>query len=88
MTQAPFDPDQVASINAFQKAGVMHSFTCGTDLCGASLVAEERGLKCPKCEYTQDWVHAFMADWSWKPPEGSLQWLVMKNNLETEPNPE
>lgn len=64
-----FTPDQVESINAYQRAGVFHPFTCGTEGCGTDLVAHEEGLRCPRCAYTQDWVHGFMADWSWVPPE-------------------
>lgn len=71
-TNAPFTPDQVASINAYQISGVFHPFTCGSEGCGFDLKAIEGTLECPKCDYTQDWVHAWMADWSWKPPEGGL----------------
>lgn len=66
-----FTDDQVESINAFQQAGIMHPFTCGNDGCRArnnspELVASRSGLRCEHCGYTQDWVHGFMADWSWK----------------------
>lgn len=72
--QAPFTPEQAKSINAYQTAGVMRPFTCGND-CGADLVAEESGMKCPRCDYSQNWVHPFMADWSWKPAPGTFPWL-------------
>lgn len=66
-----FTDEQVESINAFQQAGAMHPFTCGSDECRAQhvegvLVATRAGLHCPHCSYTQDWVHGFMADGSWK----------------------
>jgi hypothetical protein len=66
--RAPFTPDEVASLNGFQEACVWHPFTCGNDDCGHILVATEGGWTCPRqgCGYTQDWAHAFMADWRWK----------------------
>lgn len=64
---AKFTPSEVASINAFQAAGLFHPFTC--DKCRTDLVAREDGLFCPACPYTQIWAHSFMSDWSWVPPE-------------------
>lgn len=74
---APFTDDQVNSLNAYQVAGVMHPFTCGNrsershvwrdgdgDL--GLLMATPAGWTCPQCDYTQDWAHGFMADWSWR----------------------
>ena len=62
-----FTEDQVESINAYQRCGVWHPFTCGNH-CGATLIATTEGFICPTegCGYTQDWAHGFMADWSWK----------------------
>lgn len=62
--------EQVASLNAFQKCGVFHEFTCGTKekhVAGASdaLIATPDGWICPSCDYTQDWAHGFMLDGSW-----------------------
>ncbi len=75
---APFTPEQVAALNRFQRESRFHPFTCGrgrrTDrahLDGEGvLVATEAGWKCPYCDYTQDWAHAFMAgDWEcWPNP--------------------
>lgn len=31
MKKAPLTAEEVESINAFQKAGVVHPFTCGVD---------------------------------------------------------
>lgn len=70
--EAPFTPDQVASLNAYQVAGIMHPFTCGGGQArghnGIRLIAAEDGWHCASdtCDYRQDWAHAFMADWSWK----------------------
>ena len=67
MTKAPWTPDQVESLNAYQKSGVRHPFTCGAPGCGADLVASVHGWACPQCNlWTQDWCHGWMADWSWK----------------------
>lgn len=67
-TQAPFEPEQVESINGFQEAGLMHPFTCPCDHHDESvLVATVDAMVCPDddCEYRQSWVHDFMADGSW-----------------------
>ncbi len=60
--KAPFTSDEVDSINAFQQSGIFHPFTCGggdrtshPDGEGR-LVAVEAGVKCPYCDYTQNWV--------------------------------
>lgn len=60
---------QVAELNAYQKRGDVHPFTCGsgnrTDekhLDGEGvLVATESGWMCPYCDYKQGWAHDFMA---------------------------
>lgn len=62
-----FTEDQVASINAYQREAPFHPFTCGNNHDGErELVATVDGLHCPTCDYTQDWVHSWMADWSWQ----------------------
>jgi hypothetical protein len=74
MKRAPFTVDEVASLNAYQQSGAFHPFTCGsgnrTDtrhLDGEGLlVASTDGWRCPFCDYTQDWCHEWMADWSWR----------------------
>lgn len=62
--KAPFSTEQVKCINNYQKSGKFHPFTCGE--CGNDLIAIEEGLICPTetCEYTQDWVHGFMANFN------------------------
>jgi len=69
-----FTGEQIQSFNEYQHSGAFHPFTCGsgrrTDanhLDGEGLlVLTEDGLKCPYCEYTQDFVHGWMLDGSWK----------------------
>lgn len=68
--------DQVASLNAYQVAGVMHPFMCGYHAPGTvhekhsqhstELVAYPEGWRCPVTgEMIQDWAFDFMLDWSW-----------------------
>lgn len=67
---------QVASLNAYQRSGVFHEFTGGD---GETLVATNDGWVMPNdpVEVVQDWAHEFMADWSWRPPEGSIGDMIM-----------
>jgi hypothetical protein len=80
--KAPFTPDQVESLNAFQQSRVMHPFTGNNDLLPDGqddvLIATENGwhsLNDP--DYTQDWAHHWMADWSWK----QLDWRQNIKNV-------
>ncbi len=65
--RAPFDADTVRWLNAYQRCGVFHPFTCPLRHIGADrvLVASTEGWSCPSCTYTQDWAHKFMADPRW-----------------------
>lgn len=63
-----FTPDEVAALDAYQHAGVMHEFTCANRGDGdhrdeGVLVPTVRGWICPYCDYTQDWAHDFMKTW-------------------------
>jgi hypothetical protein len=70
---APWNEDQVSSLNAYQACGWHHPFTCGErepDGTHHVLVATSDGWQCPRCMargegYFQTWCHVFMADWSW-----------------------
>jgi hypothetical protein len=62
--------DQIESINAYQRAGVFHPFTCGVDSNHAVLKARSDGLFCPDCSYSQTrGVPQAMKDWSWVPAD-------------------
>jgi hypothetical protein len=79
---APFLPEQVRSLNAYQASGRGHPFTCGRDRMDAphrayqaghggdfgQLLATEAGWICPVpgCSYTQSWAWLWMSDWSWQ----------------------
>lgn len=63
----PWTDQQVANLNAYQRSGRFHPFTCGgnrTDekhLDGEGLlIASNNGWHCPYCDYTQTWAHSFM----------------------------
>jgi hypothetical protein len=68
----PWTQEQVDALNAYQKAGRFHPFTCADrDMPGHSdhgdgdigvLVATKDGWICRDCDYQQAWAHAFMAD--------------------------
>ena len=64
--RAPFTDRQVAELNRYQVADIMHPFTCPNDghVEEVVLVATSEGWHCPvrTCGYRQDWAHAFMAD--------------------------
>ncbi len=68
----PWSDEQVAALNAYQRSGRYHPFTCphrdngahiqrdGADL--GELVAMKNGWWCGDCGYTQKWPHRFMAE--------------------------
>lgn len=66
--EAPFTDEQVKSIDAFQKNKYMPKFTCGNDSCNhVALTVTKDGFSCPQCyNWSQNWCHDFMADWSWR----------------------
>jgi hypothetical protein len=71
MVLAPWSADQVDSLNGFQRSGAFHPFTCPREHEREDddrLLALAAGWKCCQegCGYTQEWAHAFMADWSWQ----------------------
>lgn len=63
---APFTEEQAAALNRYQVAGRMHPFACPREHEGQTdLIARAgAGWVCsdPRCDYTQDWAHAFMLD--------------------------
>jgi len=75
--QAPFEDWECTNINEFQLSGHMHPFTCPRDR--SVLVAVPAGMRCPACDYEQDWVHDFMADGGWRAT--ALRMRQMLKNL-------
>lgn len=67
MALAPFTLDQACSLNAYQRAGMFHPYTCGADSTHPPLVAVvDAGWVCETCGYTQNYALTWMADWSWQ----------------------
>lgn len=62
---APWSLDQVHALNRYQRLGYVHEFTCPHEHGEPGkyvLRATPNGWHCPRCDYTQDWAHDFMAD--------------------------
>lgn len=75
ITRSPWTAEQVEALNYYQADRRFHAFTCGgsrgdeahqryalehgEDM--GQLIATQDGWVCPVCDYTQDWVHDFMA---------------------------
>lgn len=82
---APWTPEQVAALNAYQRCGQMHPFTCGKrdrhrSTNAGVLVAVEHGWTCPAlgCDYRQNWAHPFMATGPWpRPTIGPWRWRAL-----------
>ena len=74
---APFTPDQVSSLNAYQNANLMHPFTCGNNS-DHLLIAREDGWTCPECDYQQKWAHDWMGNWKWS---GMVRQMVKDGTL-------
>lgn len=66
MIRAPWTDKQVESLNAFQRDGRFHPFTCPGErmecLPDRTLVATPNGFVCRCGEYVQKWAHDFMAE--------------------------
>lgn len=69
VVKAPFSPDQVRWINAYQRSGAFQPLTCPNLHKSRILAAEPEGMVCtkrPRCSYTQSWVPAFVVDPRWE----------------------
>jgi hypothetical protein len=64
IVRAPFTPEQVASLNAYQASNLFHPYTCLTSSHGP-LIATEAGWHCSVCDYKQNHAHAFVANAGW-----------------------
>ncbi len=65
MAKAPFTPEQVRRIDAYQRSGVFQELTCPTPHAERTLVVRVPGLFCPSCNYMQDWAPDFCDDPRW-----------------------
>lgn len=68
---APWSDQQVRDLNAYQRDGRFHPFTCGACRDADTrrplddehlLVATANGWTCPTCGSSQTWAWAWMAD--------------------------
>ena len=60
---APWTPDQVDSLNAYQRGGLFHEYTWGEH---QTLIATPEGWRtAPGEPVYQNWAHGFTANWSW-----------------------
>lgn len=59
---APWAPEEVDSLNAYQRCDYVHHFTCGGrhEGGGPDLIATQDGWVCPGCDYRQNWAHGGM----------------------------
>lgn len=64
---APFTPEQVVHLDAWQHGAGFHPFTCPNRADHPILHGDKgiltptvRGWICQFCDYTQDWAHDFM----------------------------
>jgi hypothetical protein len=67
--EAPWTPDQVRSLNAYQACGQMHPFTGDRGPNGEEtvLIATTDGwIERAGGPVIQTWAHLFMANWSWQ----------------------
>jgi len=53
-----FTDEEVENINKYQKSGKFHPLTCGNG--HGALIATNKGLVCPKCDYLQTWAHGWI----------------------------
>jgi len=61
--EAPWTEAQVKALNAYQRDGRYHPFTCPhAHDADRDLVATPDGWICRSCDYTQNWAHAMMVD--------------------------
>lgn len=58
----PWNAGTVAALNAYQKLGEYHPFTCPNPHPDRELIATTDGWRCRHCGYTQDWALSGMVD--------------------------
>lgn len=63
--EAPWTQDEVHSIDEYQQDEDLHPLTCPDCAGNQALSAYLDGLKCKSCNYTQNWVYPWMADYNW-----------------------
>jgi hypothetical protein len=67
-TYAPFTEDQIRSITDYHRAWQWWMWmVCPNSVNGSHghLETGVTGLSCNVCNFVQDWVPAYLVDWSW-----------------------
>lgn len=59
MMYAPWSPEQIKTLEAWQRNKDLHPYTCGNGLHSITqvLIPTVDGWVCPSCDYTQNWAH-------------------------------
>lgn len=60
----PFTDAECVAFNTYQQSSMFHPYTCGNDSTHALLVCSPGGLDCPDCDYHQEWMHEFTAEFN------------------------
>ncbi len=76
---APWTPEQVGSLSAYQDSGRFHPFTCPDHSQQGILIPTINGWICQFCDYKQDWAHAFMGELL--PPDPIME-MIEKGKIE------
>ncbi len=64
-TESPFSADQIASLTAYQSAGLFEPYRCERGD-GSVMEVHAHGLVCPVCNSHQKWAATMTLDWGWK----------------------
>lgn len=85
MLRPPFTDEQVLNLNRFQMVDCLSPYTCLVCY-NVKLIANNNGLACPSCSYTQDWALAIAFDleaiergenWSKRPKPDLDKWKII-----------
>lgn len=88
---APFTPEQVKNLRAWQASDYVHPFTCCDH---QTMTVETDGFHCPKCGEIQTWCHDFMANglipnwWREEFQPGPCNGVTTQSPSPTTPDPE
>lgn len=80
--RAPWTPDQVDSLNAYQRSNVFHPYTGSRGPNGEErpiLIATPNGwIEREGGPIYQETAMRFMAEWRWVPPPEDYRWMFLK----------
>lgn len=64
--RAPWTREIIRELSDYQVCGRFHAYTCPENHPVRDLTPTVDGWVCVYCGYTQDWVHPWTADGSWR----------------------